>query len=421
MHENLRQALLKVLNANSLRFFGLLVYNVEFVGPVENDPFISTMCIGFENRKWTCWWNLQFVEKKTPREMVYVVCHEIIHMLSGHIFRRADRDEVIWALAIDHVINVALDEDIRKSVLSNIEMPLDRMIIDALNNYGFISWSAEQVYDWLKQYSKILHKGDGFYQVVINPPNGSSQTITYQTDIRFSDDPRAQKAQRELSAQARAHVNSSRGKGLIGGRIRELLSQILDMYIPPEVILENALKLELAASDNRSWRNLNKRLFAHGIIAPAADLEPLLGDVICLVDHSGSIGHKDAAKFSGAIRNCASLFRRLHIVKHDVNIIKDGGISILSSDEVYHSEVLFEMVGRGGTSHRAVFRYVQDQFDFGEPISIVLIFTDWDSDIPSIWNTFNWHKEVPVIHIVPEGKKAIISKSYGRVLELFKK
>jgi hypothetical protein len=297
--------------------------------------------------------------------------------------------------------------------LKSISKPQDRTIFEEIKDKN---WTAEQVYKWLVENAKVIflpptmvvvEVGDKHYQFPIDM-------------IVCSATLESLKALRDLVSQARAHINSDRSRGLLRGFLRELLSDLIDVVIPPEVILEDAIKNMLSISDNRSWRSVNKRLFAHGILAPADDTELLMADVVCLVDHSGSISKEEAKAFSGAIRNCAHLFKRLHIVKHDAAVDKDGGVTILDRDEVYRSGTLFEMIGRGGTSHKEPFDYCQQLCNQGEEISLVLVFTDWASDIPAIWDKYTWHTEFPVLNIIPKGKSWLVPDRFGKKYELFK-
>ena len=60
-------------------------------------------------------------------------------------------------------------------------------------------------------------------------------------------------------------------------------------------------------------------------------------------------------------------------------------------------EGLFEVNGRGGTSHRYVFDLFEQALEEDEQISLVILLTDFYSDIEEIWDAYEWHQYYPLI------------------------
>lgn len=425
LHEKMRQAMLKLLNVNSLRFFGLLVYNFEYVEIKDHAKF-RTMYVAYDVDKnnWTIGYDVDFVEQSNPGELVYIIAHEILHAINGHCFRSIDRIEDYWGLATDHVINICLDKDIDCAGLQMIK-PESRFLIPKLRDNHF-NWSVEKVYAWLQKNAKVKpatdgngNKIEGLNMVYIKGggERGKDLDLRVQADMELTIKSKpADVAQKNLIGQARAHLNSvCTNRGLVSGSLYGLLKHLVEVEIPPEEIIETAIKNILVLSDERSWRSINKRLYPHGIMSCANETKEILGDVICLVDHSGSISDRDCALFGGAIKNCCTLFQNLHILYHDTK--QQGDAVVLSSNDVLRSKKLFEVRGRGGTAHDDAFDYVQQCYDEGISVSLVLIFTDWDSNIKHIWSRYNWHQELPIINILPE-KVRDIDRKYGKTCTL---
>jgi len=427
LNENLRQAMLKLLNVNSLRLFGLMIYNFEYE-EIEDHSKFKTMFVRFdpEREQWIMGYDKAFVSQSVPEELVYIVSHEILHAINGHCFRSIGRDEDLWGMACDHVINTSLDKDIDAGNLKQMTKPESRFTIPILVK-KHSTWSTEQVYVWMNKNAKTKDVKDGngdpipgLTEVFISGAgeDGKDFRVKFNVDMEsFEKNPQTVAAQNELVAQVRAHVNSmQQGRGLIPGNIYGMLKHLIDVEIPPEELLEVAIKNILVESDTRSWRSINKRLYAHGIISCANEYDEIMGDVICLIDHSGSISDKDAMKFGGAIKNCASLFQNLHILYHDTK--QQGDVLIMSSDEAMRTEKLFELRGRGGTAHDEAFDYVQECYDHGINISVVLAFTDWDSNIENIWDRYSWHTEIPMFNVVPEKYSSRIGDKFGKTCVL---
>ncbi len=422
LNEHLRQAMIKLLNVNSLRLFGLMVYNFEY-DEITNHPIYKTLfvCFDTERNQWKIGYDKDFVNHSKPEDLVYMVAHEILHAINGHCFRASDRDFDMWNMACDQVINCHLDKDIDSGNLK-MSKPASRFIIPFLVA-KHPTWSTERVYEWMTKNVKSKdvvgddgNKIPGLAEVYIPGAGESGRdfTVTFNVDMKlFDKNTQTVAAQNNLIAQVRAHVNSvQQGRGLIPGSIFGMLKHLIDVEIPPEELLEVAIKNILVESDTRSWRSINKRLYAHGILSCANEYDEIMGDVICLIDHSGSISDKDAMKFGGAIKNCASLFQNLHILYHDTK--QQGDVKILSSDETLRTDKLFELHGRGGTCHDEAFDYVQECYDRGVSISVVLTFTDWMSNIEDIWDRYNWHQEIPMFNIVPNKSYSKIDARFGK-------
>lgn len=420
LNENLRQAMVKLLNVNSLRLFGLMIYNFDYV-EFQDHPVYKTMFVSFDEHcnSWKMGYDKDFVDSQKPEELVYIISHEILHAINGHCFRIADRDFSMWNMACDHVINSSLDKDIDSGNL-NMAKPKDRFFIPFLVKRHF-AWSTERVYSWLMKNAKckpvVDENGDDIFGIseVFLPGAGENRkdfTVKFNVDMEvFNKNAKTIAAQNNLIAQVRAHINSvAQGRGLIPGNVYNILKHLIDVSIPPEELLEVAIKNILVESDTRSWRSINKRLYAHGIMSCANEYEELLGDVICLIDHSGSISDEDAMKFGGAIKNCSSLFQNLHLLYHDTK--QQGDVKVMSSEEVVRTKKLFKLYGRGGTCHDEAFNYVQECYDRGVNISVVLVFTDWESNIEEIWDRYSWHQEVPMFSVVPHKKH--INEKFGR-------
>ena len=52
--------------------------------------------------------NPAFCATLTPKEIVFVFAHEVMHCILGHIDRRQDRQHALWNEAIDYATNLML-------------------------------------------------------------------------------------------------------------------------------------------------------------------------------------------------------------------------------------------------------------------------------------------------------------------------
>ena len=96
-------------------FFGSVVANSTFV----EEPSISTAATDGEN----IYYNPSFIESLTDDQKVFVFAHEVCHIAFDHIFRSEGKDNKLWNIATDSVINAFLMQDGLPMVDGGIDIP----------------------------------------------------------------------------------------------------------------------------------------------------------------------------------------------------------------------------------------------------------------------------------------------------------
>ena len=84
-------------------------------------------------------YNPIFMNKLTLDQQLFILAHEICHIAFNHINRCKNKDERVWNLATDAVINAFLKKDGLKLVKSAI------MVEDAIN------YDVESLYEFMMQ------------------------------------------------------------------------------------------------------------------------------------------------------------------------------------------------------------------------------------------------------------------------------
>ena len=110
-------------------FFGSIVANVDY----KEEKGISTAATdGF-----TIFYNPDFLESLSKDEQTFIFAHEVCHIAFNHILRSEGKNEKIWNMATDAVINQLLKRD---------NLPLAEGGVDIAEA---INYNAEQLYDIL--------------------------------------------------------------------------------------------------------------------------------------------------------------------------------------------------------------------------------------------------------------------------------
>lgn len=144
--EKLRLVLLKLLNTNELRFFAYLIYNID-LSIIHNkewnynydrtnlsverqidldlklEELTTELSFDVESGRILIQFYETCLEKYTMPELLYMLVHNILHILNKHNVRKFGLNESVFDLAADHVINQILLKDLHAKNLKTIASP----------------------------------------------------------------------------------------------------------------------------------------------------------------------------------------------------------------------------------------------------------------------------------------------------------
>lgn len=139
-----------VKNSILIKFpiLGTIVSKLSFV---ENDS-INTACTDGFN----VFYNVNFMNSLQTEEQTFILSHECLHVAFDHLRRKKDKNDNLWNIATDAVINQIL-------YYSGLPMPDGAINMPIAKNL-----SAEQMYEWLKINRPDLQKDK---KIVIDKDN----------------------------------------------------------------------------------------------------------------------------------------------------------------------------------------------------------------------------------------------------------
>lgn len=408
INQKLKLARLKLFS-NDLIFFGLCLYKFNWVIEDLNNDYVIGY-VDFDEKDLSkvkygnIYLNTRFLNLSefTFNHTSYVLCHELLHILDKHAQREEDRIHELWAVACDHVIECKL------KTLSNVIKPFKNHynIIDKLE-HELPNCTAEEAYDWLlTNRNKFTISSDKDQKIIKLEDSTTKKTIIIHDTLKINQ--LKEKNINQFITEARSIFEqlNLKNRGLNSGKMVEFISQILEIKLPWDRILEKAIKsIALSKTDDRSWRIPNKYYIPHNIILPSlfeGESESLNKLILC-IDSSASISTADLQKFSGVIINSTKYFDNIQILVHDTEI--EQNLSFKTQD--YHEEEFKNTIikqgfkGRGGTSHKEVFELIEDQFKSNiDELSLIILLTDGYSDIESIYHRYKWTKTIPSIFMI---------------------
>jgi predicted metal-dependent peptidase len=400
-----------------------------------NQPFFGTLCLRLKLEMSTSFptmatdgrrlvYNPAFVEKLTPAELEGVLAHEVMHCALAHHCRRGDRDAQLWNRAADYAVNPLL-------IGNGITLPKEALI-----DPSFADLSAEEIYPRLlkqghdsgraespsqssAQWPDAVGGGNGPGQAPQSEPQetqSTEQQVQQQLqlpgkpdqpipaqpgcfgevlDVAGEDEQPASQA--ELSRQmyewainAEQALRSAKACGREPGGVERPLEQARQSEHDWRAILRDFIAAT-SPSDYR-WAPPNRRFVSAGLYLPSVERSGV-GDIVIVVDTSGSIGIQELEQFAGEINAIAS-----EAQAESVRVIYCDA-AVQGVQEFGPSEpIKLSPKGGGGTDFVPAFQWVEENEI--EPKCLVYL-TDLccnsfpeTPDFPVLWVTDS-HKTAP--------------------------
>jgi predicted metal-dependent peptidase len=428
-----KKAKLKLFT-NSLFFFGIVAnkFNWEIE---ELNPNIEG-CVYFNNEdrskieSGSIYFNSLYLTKPeyTSDNFVYLICHELLHILNKHGLRGVGKNWETWCVACDHVIECFL------KTMSNTITPFNNCynIVPEIARTHANS-TTEKVYDWLIQNKKTIHIDIDLDsdQIIVSDNSGKQLFIVNNnlggiTSAEGADEYLNIVDVEQIVAESRAILENLKSRGSLPGGLVTYLDKILKVEIPWEELVERSIKTNIIMKpDDRGWKNLNKMYVPHKIHLPGymmtEDLEGT-GTLIIGVDTSGSISDKNLKKFASVIERSMRYFKTIKVITHDVSIHQRQEFNQDNIHKFYEFISNTGFKGRGGTSHKYLFDEIQKKYweIDKDDLSMVISLTDAGSDIQNIYKNYNWiQNKLPLVFILTKGTAVSnLDKDFGEITQI---
>jgi predicted metal-dependent peptidase len=396
-------------------FFGTLCLRLKLV-PLPSFPTIAT-----DGQRLV--YNPAFVATLTPSELEGVLAHEVMHCALAHHCRRGRRDAQLWNQATDYAVNPIL--------LSNgITLPEDGLVDPAFADLG-----AEEIYVRLLKRGQDSAPAQGRSQASARATDaaGSSNVLglSPQSTSQQADPPRAQRRQPPRFSGVCDRFLPARpgGFGEVGDAVGDhdepaspaaLRRQMQEWTINAEQALCSAKawghepggverSLEQARQSEHDWRAIlrdfvattnpsdyrwvppNRRFVSSGLYLPSVERSGV-GEIVIVVDTSGSIGRDELEQFAGEINAITSDAQPewVHIVYCDA--------ALQAVDEFGPSEAIkLSPKGGGGTDFVPPFTWVEEN---GILPGCLIYLTDL------CCNSFPAAPDYPVLWVTASGRRA---------------
>jgi len=320
--------------------------------------------------KGTIFYNPEFTESLPVPQLVWGLCHEVMHVVGQHANRLGGRNQRKWNYAGDAWINDTLDDaGIGQRIPKCVDMKgskddtVDNIYNNLPDNGGGSGKPNENPMD-----------GDGLGEDIIEGDGGEDGT---------GNRPLTKDEQREIKGKMKVEIaeaaQTAKMRGKLSGSLQDMVADILDVKTPWFDILEKHMVAQVR--QNQTWKRPNRR--HQDVYLPSVDKLPKMGELVVQVDVSGSISKQELDHYNGHLKRIIEMCApdKVHVLYVDTDVQRH--------DEFEHGEEFgLTFFSGGGTHMPAGFDYLS-QNGISPDVMVVLTdgYTDFGEaqDYPIVW------------------------------------
>lgn len=319
---------------------------------IEDDT-IPTACTDGKDIRF----NPKFVDSLSKEEIQGLLVHEVLHVANLHHLRLQNRDPERFNIAADYTINEII-------INAGFKLPDGALLDKQYNNK-----SAEDIYSLLPKEAKQKPMGQ------FSKPGSDSNKPATDSSIK-EEEQRVKMMVAKAASIAKQH-----------GKMPAGLDRMIDEIIKPKQnwreVLSRFMTERIQA--DYSWQRPNKRYMP--MYLPSIETIQVMGEIVLMIDTSGSIDTKLLNEFSGEITDiCRLLNKELTVMYIDTCVCK---VEVFEPDDDFK----LSPKGGGGTDFRPGFSHLEKN-DITP--ACVIYFTDgWcnlfpkEPDYPVLWAVYN--------------------------------
>jgi len=365
-------------------FFGNMATRLRII---ENNDWLPTAATDGRN----LYWNRNFFEQLSTRQIEFVIAHEILHCVYDHLTRREDRDPKIYNIAADYIVNNTL-------VRERIGEKVDQFPI--FQDFKYDGWSSEAVYDdiygkyddeELQALGQMLDEhidweGDGEKDKG-QGKNGKDEEGKGKGSRPSYTKEELRKIRDEIK-ESMINAAQSAGAGNVPGEIARMIKELTEPKMNWREILRQ--QIQSTIRNDYTFSRPSRKGWHTGAILPGMNFDQTI-DICIALDMSGSIGDDQAKDFLGEIKGIMEEYKEYNIKMwcFDTAVYNEQDFSSDTGEDLLN----YEIIGGGGTEFLCNWEYMKENDIVPKKF---IMFTDgypWGS-----WGEEDYCDTVFVIH-----------------------
>lgn len=329
-------------------FFGNLATRMQLVNADEWCSTAATDGLKF-------YYNSRFIMMLKPKEVEFLVGHEVLHVVYDHMGRRGTRDPRLWNIADDYAVNADLK---RHKVGEFIKT------VPCLYEAKYDGKSAEEIYEDLYDKAEKINVDDHIDQMIDDHLEGESSES--EGEGEEIDGSGKGKGRPKMSGEERERVRQEVKQAIINaaasaeaGSIPKGVERLIKQHTNPVMPWRELIQTNLTSAirTDFSFMRPNRRGWHMDAIMPGMTPGEEI-DVVVSLDMSGSISDKQAQAFLGEIAGMMDAFDgyRMHVFCFDTETYNPQDFTSENLDTIDS----YEPVGGGGTDFDCIFSYLKE-------------------------------------------------------------
>lgn len=333
-------------------FFGNLATRLQLINADEWCSTAATDGLKF-------YYNSRFIMMLKPKEVEFLVGHEVLHVVYDHIGRRGTRDPQIWNIADDYAVNADLK---RHKVGEFIRT------VPCLYEQKYDGKAAEEIYDDLMKNAQRISIDDLVDQMIDDHLDGEDDSDQDGKGKRPKMSAEERERVRQEVKQSILNAASSAEAGSIPKGVERLIKQATNPVMPWRELIQT--NLTSAIRTDFSWMRPSRRSWHMDAIMPGMTPGEEI-DVTVAIDMSGSISDQQAQNFLSEIGGMMASFDgyKVHVFCFDTSVYNPADFTSENMDSIDG----YQPQGGGGTDFDAIFDYLKENAI--EPKRLI-VFTD---------------------------------------------
>lgn len=409
------------------KFYGILSMHLKYVATKDIRTFSTNgVCIYF---------NPDFLEKLHWYELDYIICHQITHIIRGHIFRPIEQK----GFSYHHCCDIIVNRDLLGNGFARESYPhFGRILFEPLlicnqpvpftvdNIYCSLPYNVS-AFDKNSQRALMIDEDDWWSW---NNENGSIGTLIIDTEKEIPLERQCQDADDEdgnqnlgLSggknslkafwksqadiAKSMSSYNSLKDDGLnnpLEEAIKRKIEKLKNSEIDWKKVLNDFIQEEVS---DYSFSPPDRRFDDSDFFLPDFnEREFVTKDILFMVDTSGSVSDSDLTRVYSEIKGAIEQFNNAfvgHLAFFDTQVYKP--VPFATVEDVLKITPL----GGGGTDFFSVFKFADNCKNLN--ISSIIIFTDGQAPMPENYMGF------PVLWVLDNTE---VTPPFGKVARVLK-
>jgi predicted metal-dependent peptidase len=314
------------------------------------------------------YYNSRFIMLLKPKEVEFLVGHEVLHVVYDHMGRIGERDPQIFNIANDYAVNADLK---RHKVGEFIKS------VPCLYEQKYDGKASEEIYDDLMKNVKKINIEDLIDQMIDDHMDGEDGEGG--GDGKEGDSEKKGKGRPKMSPEERERVRQEVKQAIINaastceaGQLPAGVERLIKQHTNPVMPWRELIQTNLTSAirTDYSWMRPSRRGWHMDAIMPGMTPGEEI-DVVVTLDMSGSISNKQAQAFLGEIAGMMDAFDgyKVHVFCFDTETYNPQDFNSENMDSIDE----YEPMGGGGTDFDCIFEYLKKNAI--EPKRLI-VFTD---------------------------------------------